>query len=63
MLANAADGVPGLPDTEISVRDTFGIDSDMVVPAYSAPNEHVPDRDADYLFNREVTLAILAGFK
>ena len=52
-----------LPDTKVSVRKVFGIDSDMEVPAYSKPNEHVPDHDADYLFNREVTLAILAGFK
>ncbi len=52
-----------LPDTKVSVRKVFGIDSDMEVPAYSKPNEHVPDHDPDYLFNREVTLAILAGFK
>ena len=52
-----------LPDTKVSVRKVFGIDSDMEVPAYSKPNEHVPDLDPDYLFNREVTLAILAGFK
>jgi cobaltochelatase CobS len=63
MLANADAGVPGLPDTTVSVRETFKIDSDMDVPAYGAPDEHVPDIDPDYLFNREVTLAILAGFK
>jgi cobaltochelatase CobS len=33
------------------------------VPAYSKADSHVPDLDPDYLFNREVTLAILAGFK
>jgi cobaltochelatase CobS len=63
MLANADAGVPGLPDTTVSVRETFEIDSDMQVPAYSQPDEHCPDIDTDYLFNREVTLAILAGFK
>ena len=63
MLANADAGVPGLPDTTISVRDRFGIDTDMEVPAYNEPDEHVPDIDTDYLFNRDVTLAILAGFK
>ena len=56
-------GVPGLPDKVISVRKVFGIDSDLEVPAYSKADEHVPDLDTDYLFNREVTLAILAGFK
>jgi len=51
-----------LPDTKIKVRETFGIDTDMVVPAFSAPSDHVPDVDPTYLFDRETTLAILAGF-
>jgi len=50
------------PDTTVKVRDTFGIDIDMEVPAFSKPNEYVPDFDPDYLFDRETTLAILAGF-
>jgi len=50
------------PDMKVSVRQTFGIDIDMEVPAYSEPNEHVPDLDPDYLFDRPTTLAILAGF-
>jgi len=52
----------GLPDTTISVRDVFGIDSDMQAPAFSNRDEHVPDLDPDYLFDRTTTLAILAGF-
>jgi cobaltochelatase CobS len=51
-----------LPDMKISVRQVFGIDSDLEVPAYSEPEEHVPDLDPDYLFDHETTLAILAGF-
>ncbi|MEO1719180.1 MAG: AAA family ATPase, partial [Pseudomonadota bacterium] len=51
------------PDKTVSVRDVFGIDTDMEVNGYSAPNSHVPDLDPDYLFNRDVTLAVLAGFK
>jgi len=54
--------IANLPDTTVSVRDTFGFDSSMVVPAYSATGEHVPDVDPDYLFDRNTTLAILAGF-
>lgn len=54
---------PGLPDMTVSVRQLFGIDTDLEVPAYSRTDEHVPDQDDDYLFNRDVTLAILAGFK
>ena len=34
----------------------------MEVPAYSEPDEHVPDIDPDYRFDRPTTLAILAGF-
>jgi len=51
-----------LPDTKVSVREVFGIDSDISVPAYSEPDAHVPDVDPDYLFDRDTTLAILAGF-
>jgi cobaltochelatase CobS len=56
-------GAAGMPDMKVSVRQLFGIDTDLEVPAYSKPNDHVPDLDPDYLFNKEVTLAILAGFK
>lgn len=51
-----------MPDMKVSVRQVFGIDHDMEVPAFSRPSEHVPDIDVDYLFNKETTLAILAGF-
>ena len=51
-----------MPDMKLSVRQVFGIDTDMEVPAYSETNANVPDTDPDYLFNRETTLAILAGF-
>src|ERR1700687_1267048 len=53
----------GMPDMSVSVRQVFGVDTDLEVPAFSKPAEHVPDVDSDYLFNKEVTLAILAGFK
>jgi cobaltochelatase CobS len=56
------DAVPPMPDMKVSARQVFGIDSDMEVPAYSEPEGHVPDLDPDYLFDRETTLAILAGF-
>jgi cobaltochelatase CobS len=61
--SSPASQVPGQPDMKLSVRQVFGIDTDFEVPAYSKSDEHVPDLDPDYLFNREVTLAILAGFK
>jgi cobaltochelatase CobS len=52
----------GIPDIKVSVRDTFGIDLDLEVPAFSTPSEHVPTADAAYRFDRDTTLAILAGF-
>ena len=52
-----------LPDTEYSVRDLFGIDSDLVVKGYKERTEHVPPVDPDYLFDKATTLAILAGFE
>src|SRR5690606_21533493 len=61
-MAEASPERAPLPDMKISVRQVFGIDTDLEVPAYSEPDEHVPDFDADYLFDRETTLAILAGF-
>src|ERR1700689_2295651 len=52
----------GMPDMKVSVRQVFGIDSDLEVPAYSEVDSHVPDVDSDYRFDRATTLAILAGF-
>ena len=54
--------ISNLPDTKVSVRKLFGIDSDLMVPAYSEGDPYVPDLDPDYLFDRDTTLAILAGF-
>jgi len=51
-----------LPDTKVAAREVFEIDTDMVVPAFSVRTEHVPDIDTAYKFDRETTLAILAGF-
>lgn len=54
--------INNMPDTTVSVREVFGIDSDLVVPAYSSKSSHVPETDPDYIFDRPTTLAILAGF-
>jgi len=50
------------PDIKISVNQTFGIDSDMEVEAFSEKNEYVPEIDKNYIFDRDTTLAILSGF-
>jgi len=58
----ASAGMPDMPDITVSVREVFGFDSDMKVPAFSHRSEHVPDLDTSYRFDRDTTLAILAGF-
>ncbi len=50
------------PDRTVSVRELFGIDVDMDVPAFSEADERVPDLDGAYVFDPDTTLAILAGF-
>ena len=50
------------PDIKLSVKQTFGIDSEMQVDAFSKKNDFVPEIDKDYKFDRDTTLAILSGF-
>jgi cobaltochelatase CobS len=50
------------PDITLSVRQTFGLDTDFDVPAFSVADDHVPDVDEAYRFDHDTTLAILAGF-
>jgi cobaltochelatase CobS len=51
-----------VPDKQIDVKTAFGIDAKMKAPAFSKPNEYVPDLDLAYRFDRDTTLAIVAGF-
>ena len=48
------------PDIRISVKEVFGIDTNITVEAFSKTNEYVPDIDNNYIFDKETTLAILA---
>ncbi|MBW4037155.1 MAG: cobaltochelatase subunit CobS [Proteobacteria bacterium] len=61
-----ARGVPtsaiNLPDRRVSSREVFGIDCGFELPAFSERTEHVPEIDDTYKFDRETTIAILAGF-
>ena len=50
------------PDIKISVKQTFGIESDMEVDAFSKKSEFVPEIDKDYIFDKDTTIAILSGF-
>jgi cobaltochelatase CobS len=63
-LAEAANDqlITLVPDLQVPIRETFGIDSDMMVPAFSTRDSHVPDFDDAYRFDPQTTLAICAGF-
>jgi cobaltochelatase CobS len=50
------------PDIELDVRQTFDIDVELKVPSFSNGNEYVPEIDSAYKFDKDTTLAILAGF-
>ncbi len=62
MGGKMTESVMSRPDRMVSVRELFGINSALTVPAFSERDEHVPEIDAAYRFQPEVTLAILAGF-
>lgn len=62
MAVNSNPALKRLPDIMVSVRQLFGIDSDIQVPAFSQRQDNVPDIDDVYRFDKNTTLAILAGF-
>jgi cobaltochelatase CobS len=50
------------PTHDFGVRELFGIDTDLTVKGFAEPTDRVPDIDSTYRFDRDTTLAILAGF-
>ncbi|MBA59419.1 MAG: cobaltochelatase subunit CobS [Gammaproteobacteria bacterium] len=58
----SADKGNSLPDIQVDVNETFGLDVELKVPGFSDASEHVPVIDENYIFDTETTLAILAGF-
>jgi cobaltochelatase CobS len=50
------------PNRLVSIREAFGVDSEMLVPAFTERDSHVPDLDEAYRFDPQTTLAICAGF-
>ena len=50
------------PDIELSVRQTFGFDTDMTVPAFSVGSDYVPIIEDSYVFDHDTTMSVLAGF-
>ena len=50
------------PTEDISVREVFGIDTEMKVKGFAEAADRVPAIDPTYKFDPDTTLAILAGF-
>jgi cobaltochelatase CobS len=50
------------PDIKVSIKQTFGFDSEMEVQAFSKKSEYVPEIDKNYKFDKDTTLAIISGF-
>ena len=61
-MADGSIDINAKPTNEVSVRDVFGIDTDMKVAAFPDATDRVPDLDSTYRFDPDTTLAILAGF-
>ena len=56
------ENINSIPDIKVSVKQTFGIDTDLEVDAFSKKNDFVPDIDKNYKFDKDTTIAILSGF-
>ena len=51
------------PNKEISVSKVFKIETDLKVSGFSKKDSYVPEIDDSYIFDKDTTLAILAGFQ
>ena len=61
-MSNGLLDITAKPTESISVRDVFGIDTDMTVKGFAETSERVPAIDPTYKFDPDTTMAILAGF-
>ena len=61
-MADGASDLHAKPTEDISVREVFGIDTDMVVKGFSERPARVPEVDSTYKFDADTTMAILAVF-
>ena len=49
------------PDIKVSIKQTFGIETEMEVDAFSKKSDYVPEIDKNYKFDKDTTLAIISG--
>ena len=63
MVVNTKIELPKKPDAKINVADVFNIDSKITVKAFKEKSDWVPEIDSSYVFDKDTTLSILAGFE
>ena len=63
MTINKNIEIPNKPSEKYSVSKTFEIDSKLIVKGFKEKSDWVPDIDNDYVFDKETTLSVLAGFE
>ena len=63
MLDSERISLPEKPDQKFNVKKAFGIDSDLEVQGFKEKTQWVPEIDNTYVFDKDTTLAILAGFE
>ena len=63
MTINKKIDLPNKPDAKFIVSDVFGIDSKISVKGFKIKSDCVPEIDKSYVFDKETTLSILAGFE
>ena len=63
MTTNSKIELPNKPNIKIDVSKTFNIDSKLTVKRFKDKTEWVPEIDEGYVFDKETTLSILAGFE
>ncbi|MGB1460106.1 MAG: AAA family ATPase [Gammaproteobacteria bacterium] len=62
MTINKNIELPNKPDRKFEVSETFGIDSKLSVKGFKEKTAWVPEIDEGYIFDKDTTLSILAGF-
>lgn len=63
MLDSKKIDLPNKPNQKINVKKIFAIDSDLTVLGFKDKTQWVPETDPTYVFDKNTTLAILAGFQ
>ena len=63
MTINKNIEIQNKPSVKYSVSKTFGIDSKLIVKGFKEKSDWVPHIDNDYVFDKETTLSVLAGFE